>query len=165
MEIIDMENAMDSTHFPQPYFKDEIIHLINDINVMFQKLYHAFYSPYGLTLVQIPVLMTLRRYGVMTVSQLGKQLEIGSSNITPLCKRLENSGLVTRTRSLKDQRVVHVEITPHALEIIEKIEAEIRESSPSFENDAEDCEIITKGLQTLYDRLKKLNENTQKHNK
>ena len=101
----------------------------------------------------------------MTVSQLGKQLEIGSSNITPLCKRLENSGLVTRTRSLKDQRVVHVEITPLALEIIEKIEAEIRESSPSFENDAEDCEIITKGLQTLYDRLKKLNENTQKHNK
>ena len=78
MEIIDMENAMDSTHFPQPYFKDEIIHLINDINVMFQKLYHAFYSPYGLTLVQIPVLMTaaLRSHDGFSAGQtVGNRLQ------------------------------------------------------------------------------------------
>ncbi|MGI6546573.1 MAG: MarR family winged helix-turn-helix transcriptional regulator [Fastidiosipilaceae bacterium] len=159
-----MSNRDESTQFPQPYFTDEVIHLVNDINVTFQKLFHEFYAPYGLTFVQIPVLMALRRHGVMTVSQLGKELEIGSSNITPLCKRLENAGLVTRTRSTEDQRVVHVEITPHALDLINKIEHSISEVTSMSERNEEDNEIIIEGLQKLYARLVELNNNAEEIN-
>lgn len=152
------------TCFPQPYFEEEVIYLLNDINIMFQKLFHEFYSPYGLTMVQIPVLMTLKRNGKMMVSELGRQLEIGSSNITPLCKRMENAGLVTRTRSQEDQRVVHVEITPHAIEIIEKIEREILDSAPQMKKSDEADRIILDGLSALYERLENHFAERMEHN-
>ena len=141
----------------QPYFDNEVLHRINDINVMLQKLFHAFYTPYGLTYVQVPVLMALRRQGKMRVSELGKTLEIGSSNITPLCKRLERAGLVTRTRSDEDQRVVYVEITDTSLRILEQIEKEIANRMPKIDNvSKEDNQIIIQGLDTLYNNLKGL---------
>lgn len=147
----------DNTVFPQPYFNDEIIHRVNDINVMIQKLFHAFYTPYGLTFVQVPVLMALRRHGRMRVSELGKTLEIGSSNITPLCKRLEKAHLVTRNRSDEDQRVVYVEITDYAKEILNKIEQEINAKAPAIATiSPDDTATILNGLDTLYRYLSSL---------
>ncbi len=132
------------------YFNDEIIQRVNDINVLVQKLFHTFYSPHGLSHVQAPVLMALRRYGKMSVSELGRSLEIGASNMTPLCKRLERANMVTRTRSEQDQRVVYVEITDHALEILEQIEAEINERAPQISELAEkDGDRIMEGLDLL----------------
>ena len=144
----------DNAMFPQPYFNDDIIHRINDVNVMLQKLFHAFYTPYGLTFVQVPVLMALRRHGKMRVSELGQALEIGSSNITPLCKWLEKANLVTRTRSNEDQRVVYVDITPYAEDILSKIEQEINAKAPEAnEMTVADTDAILNGLNILYRNL------------
>ncbi|HHX36402.1 MAG TPA: MarR family transcriptional regulator [Clostridiaceae bacterium] len=137
--------------FPQPYFNDNIIHYLNDINVLIKKLFHSFYTPYGLTFVQVPVLMALRRNGKMRVSDLGESLEIGSSNITPLCKRLEKSNLVTRTRSDEDQRVVFVEITDYALDILDKIEEDFNARMPdSVRLNNNESVAIENGLEQLH---------------
>src|SRR4051812_7935251 len=47
-----------------------------------------------------------------TVKALGERLELDSGTLTPLLKRLENRGLVTRTRSSEDAREVFVHLTP-----------------------------------------------------
>lgn len=141
----------------QPKINNDVLHRINDINIMIHKLFHAFYSPHGLTYVQVPVLMALRRHGKMRVSDLGRSLEIGSSNITPLCKRLERANLVTRSRSNQDQRVVYVEITEHALEMLDKIEKQIGQYLPEISQARpEDHEVIMNGLNTLYALLENL---------
>ncbi|NBU59395.1 MAG: MarR family transcriptional regulator [Betaproteobacteria bacterium] len=41
-------------------------------------------------------------------------LRLDSATLTPLLKRMEQAGLVTRTREMVDQRVVNVALTPQA---------------------------------------------------
>ncbi|MDD4368928.1 MAG: MarR family winged helix-turn-helix transcriptional regulator [Oscillospiraceae bacterium] len=131
------------------YFEDLLVQTLGEINVMFEKVVHTFYAPYGLTFVQIPVLMTLFKNGPMTVSQLGRTLEIGSSNITPLCKRLEKAGLVTRNRDTVDQRVVYINITDHARNILHKISMEIRNSIKVQLLNQEQQDSVIKGMELL----------------
>ena len=47
-----------------------------------------------------------------TVKALGERLMLDSGTLTPLLKRLETRGLVTRTRSTGDEREVFVHLTP-----------------------------------------------------
>jgi DNA-binding MarR family transcriptional regulator len=50
-----------------------------------------------------------------TVKALGARLELDSGTLTPLLKRLESRGLVTRTRSKEDERELFVHVTPAGL--------------------------------------------------
>ena len=48
----------------------------------------------------------------LTVGELGRRLHLDSGTLTPLLKRLEADGLVTRTRDVVDERRVLVAVTP-----------------------------------------------------
>ena len=65
----------------------------------------------GLTYPQYLVLLVLWEGGLHTVKSLADALELDSSTLTPLLKRLEAAGLVTRTRDTTDQRIVHIKAT------------------------------------------------------
>lgn len=153
-----------SNQEPEEYFEDNSIHLLSEINLIFEKITHYYYAPFGLTHVQIPILMTLLKQGSMTVSQLGRTLEIGSSNITPLCKRLESMQLVTRKRDQYDQRVVFVTITDHAKELLMEINRSIRSKTEADVSplSAEDQEHVDRGLTILRDYLGGIMESTEK---
>ena len=47
----------------------------------------------------------------MTVSQLGQELRLDSGTLTPLLKRMESHGIVTRERTLEDEREVRISLT------------------------------------------------------
>lgn len=149
---------------PEEYFEDAAIYLLAEINLIFEKIIHTYFTPHGLTHVQIPILMTLLKEGSMTVSQLGRSLEIGSSNITPLCKRLETMNLVTRKRDHYDQRVVFVTITDYARDLLMQINREIK-SQIGSEFDpmsSEDEETIQRGLTLFRDYLANIMASAEK---
>ena len=50
-----------------------------------------------------------------TVGHLGAELQMDSGTLTPLLKRLEREGLVTRSRDTEDERRVHVRLTARGL--------------------------------------------------
>lgn len=137
------------------FFEDDSMHLLNEINLLLDKIINYYFTPAGLAPIQIPILITLLKDGPMTVSQLGKSLEIGSSNITPLCKRLESMDLVTRTRDTYDQRVVFVSITDKARELLSRVNTEIRDKTmhEAPQLSSEDQEIIRNGMQILRNHL------------
>ena len=65
----------------------------------------------GLTYPQYLVLLVLWQHKEQTVNQLGEQLRLDSGTLTPLLKRMEQKGVLTRTRSESDERVVMVSLT------------------------------------------------------
>ena len=65
----------------------------------------------GLTYTQYIVMMVLWENDGISVSDLGGKLHLDSGTLTPLLKKLENIGYVTRNRSEKDERVVLVSLT------------------------------------------------------
>jgi DNA-binding MarR family transcriptional regulator len=64
-----------------------------------------------LTYPQYLALMVLWEHGEMPVKQLGEFLRLDSGTLSPLLKRMQSAGLVTRERSAHDERSVTVRLT------------------------------------------------------
>ena len=77
----------------------------------FNRLYKPRLDALGITYPQYLVMMVLWQDEPQTVGSLGERLLLDSSTLTPLLKRLEASGFVTRTRSTRDERVVDIALT------------------------------------------------------
>ena len=75
------------------------------------KLYKPHLDELGLTYTQYITMMVLWEHKAMTVKALGQELFLDSGTLTPLLKKLEEKGLVTRRRSGLDERNLIVTIT------------------------------------------------------
>ena len=76
------------------------------------KLYKPVLEPLGLTYPQYLVLLVLWESDGVAVGELGTRLFLDSGTLTPLLKRMEASGLLTRNRDPRDERRVVVGLTP-----------------------------------------------------
>lgn len=75
------------------------------------QVYRRLLEPWGLTYTQYLVLVELWDRGALTVSELGADLALDSGTLSPLLRRLDEAGLVTRERRSDDARVVTVALT------------------------------------------------------
>ncbi|MBE6015560.1 MAG: MarR family transcriptional regulator [Lachnospiraceae bacterium] len=82
--------------------------------------YTPYLKPLGLTYTQYIVLMVLWEKECVNVGQLGEILHLDAGTLTPLLKRLEKAGYVTRKRSKEDERITMVGITPDGAALKEK---------------------------------------------
>ena len=80
-------------------------------SLMMTKLYKPVLAPLGLTYPQYLVLLVLWETDHVMVSELGERLFLDSGTLTPLLKRMEAAGLLTRTRAVDDERRVIVGLT------------------------------------------------------
>jgi DNA-binding MarR family transcriptional regulator len=81
---------------------------------LMQRLYRPLLLPLGLTYSQYLVLLVLWERGSSTVGELRDCLYLDAGTITPLLKRMERGGLVTRSRDSADERRVIIALTPRA---------------------------------------------------
>jgi DNA-binding MarR family transcriptional regulator len=76
------------------------------------KVYKPLLAPLGLTYPQYLVMLALGEADGQTVSALGERLALDSGTLTPLLKRLEAQGQLSRERDALDERRVIVRLTP-----------------------------------------------------
>ncbi|WP_137872031.1 MarR family transcriptional regulator [Rhodococcus sp. Q] len=74
-------------------------------------VYRPLLEPMGLTHPQYLVMLALWGEAPMSVKAIGAALQLDSPTLSPLLKRLEASGLITRTRSAEDERALVVDLT------------------------------------------------------
>jgi DNA-binding MarR family transcriptional regulator len=78
---------------------------------LFGRLYRPMLARLGLTYPQYLVMLVLWEQAPQSVGALGGRLHLDSGTLTPLLKRLEAAGLVTRRRDSRDERRVLVALT------------------------------------------------------
>lgn len=78
----------------------------------FNRAYKPLLDPLGLTYPQYLVMLVLWEQDDRIVSQIGDRLLLDSSTLTPLLKRLEAAGHISRVRDPEDERQVRVRLTP-----------------------------------------------------
>jgi DNA-binding MarR family transcriptional regulator len=74
----------------------------------FSRFYRPLLDRLGLTYPQFIVMMVLWERGQTTMKTLTEELMLESSTLTPLLKKLEALGYVTRSRNTNDERVLDV---------------------------------------------------------
>ena len=75
------------------------------------RLYKPFLDEIGLTYTQYIAMMVLWEARALSVKELGERLYLDSGTLTPLLKKMEAQGIVSRKRSAQDERSVIVSIT------------------------------------------------------
>lgn len=73
--------------------------------------YKPFLDPLGLTYTQYITMMVMWEKKEVRVKDLGEVLYLDSGTLTPLLKRLEQKGLISRSRYQEDERALCVRIT------------------------------------------------------
>ncbi len=73
--------------------------------------YTPLLAPLGLTYTQYIAMMVMWEHKSLTVKRLGELLYLDSGTLTPMLKKMECAGWVSRQRSATDERVVVVSIT------------------------------------------------------
>jgi len=117
------------------------------------KLYKPLLDELGLTYPQYLAMLVLWEKDGLMVSELGERLCLDSGTLTPLLKRLEASGLVSRLRDVADERRVHITLSPAGRKL-KALAAKI----PGCILTASQCSIpelttLTKQVQALRERL------------
>ena len=79
------------------------------------KQYKPLLEPLGLTYPQYLVMLVLWEADALSVSTLGQRLSLDSGTLTPLLKRLEAAGWLSRRRASDDERRVDIFLTPNGL--------------------------------------------------
>lgn len=97
---------------------DENIKLTNmlcfsvyNMNRLFNKFYQQALAPFGLTYAQYLVLVSLWERDHRTLHDLGTELKLSSNTLTPLLKRLEKNGWLTRVHPEDDRRQLVISLS------------------------------------------------------
>lgn len=77
------------------------------------KTYKPMLDQLGLTYPQYLVMLVLWEQDGLLVKDIGARLFLDSGTLTPLLKRLEAGGILTRTRDPQDERQVRIHLTRH----------------------------------------------------
>ncbi|HEY1231193.1 MAG TPA: MarR family transcriptional regulator [Ramlibacter sp.] len=141
-------------------FRDQALRLDNQLcfalysaSLAMTKLYKPLLDELGLTYPQYLAMLALWEEDGLSVSQLGERLRLDSGTLTPLLKRLEAQGLVSRLRAVEDERRVHLMLTAAGRKLRARAE-----KIPGCILEASQCSLaelgqLTRQVQLLRDRL------------
>ncbi len=91
--------------------EDQLCYSVYSAGIAIQRVYKPLLDELGLTYPQYLVLNVLWRTDGQTVGGIADRLALESSTLTPLLKRLETAGLVSRSRNPHNERQVVVALT------------------------------------------------------
>jgi len=117
-------------------------------------LYRPILEPLGLTHPQYLVMLALWERSPRTVRDLGEALLLEPATLSPLLKRLEEAGLVTRRRNASDERALDVTLTDAGLALRARAEAVPGQVVERLGMPLTELEGIRDSLTTLLDHIR-----------
>jgi MarR family transcriptional regulator, organic hydroperoxide resistance regulator len=117
------------------------------------KLYKPLLAPLDLTYPQYLVLLVLWQQDGPSVSTLGEQLSLDSGTLTPLLKRMEQAGLLSRERDATDERRVLVRLSPQGCALQRRAETIPTQLACATACSLEELQSLTERLHSLRQQL------------
>lgn len=135
-----------------PQLSDFLCFAVYSANLAYGKAYKPVLDKLGITYTQYLVIVVLWEEDDQTVSGLGEKLFLESNTLTPILKRLEGAGYLSRERSTDDERQVLVRLTDAGRALRERgVEMDLI-AATGLEPD--EIRAIQKGMVKLRDNLR-----------
>lgn len=104
-------NADRKTPCTELLLDNQVCFALHSTSLLMTKVYKPLLQALGLTYPQYLAMLVLWEQDGLTVGEISQHLLTDPGSLTPLLKRLEAEGLLKRTRSREDERVVLVQLT------------------------------------------------------
>lgn len=118
-------------------------------------LYRPHLEALELTYPQYLVMLLLWQHEKLSVKEIGCELWLDSGTLTPLLKRMEETGLITRLRCPEDERVVKVGLTSEGKKLQKKAEKIPDILFSELAVSATELQSLKKGLCDILHRMEK----------
>ena len=107
----------------KPQFKldNQLCFWLYTASRLITQAYHPMLAEQGLTYPQYLVLMVLWEKDAQPVNDIAKRLRLETNTVTPLLKRMETEGFLTRSRGREDARQIIVKLTKKGRDLQEKL--------------------------------------------
>ena len=148
------------SHKPSPVPSNALLQLDNQVcfalystSLAMTRVYKPLLEALNLTYPQYLVMLVLWEEDGLMISKLGDRLFLDSGTLTPLLKRMQAAGLITRIRAADDERRVHIALTAKGRALKTQAAA-----IPACILSASQCSIpeltaLTQQMQALRDKL------------
>lgn len=103
--------------------KDQLCFPIYAVSRLITRSYQPMLDALDLTYPQYLVLLALWEEDNVNVGRLGQRLFLNTNTLTPLLKKLKEKGVITKTRSNRDERSVFIKLTLKGISLKNKAEA------------------------------------------
>lgn len=133
-----------------PQLSDFLCFAVYSANLAFGKAYKPILDKLGLTYTQYIAIIALWEEDNQTVSGLGEKLFLESNTLTPILKKLESSGFITRHRDPADERQVRVSLTPAGRDLLDTDPGSVLIDAVGL---GDDFPIVQKSVTRLRDNL------------
>lgn len=139
-------------------FKNRLWDLGRDFSLNMEKIFYPIVDKYGLTTLQTRVLSSILENKELTVGGVATKLNLAGGNASALCKKLEKSGLLERSRCKEDERRVILRVSKRGEEILLEMKLELEKKFETFlENETEESLLeVIEGLEKAIDFLKNI---------
>jgi len=138
---------------PQLRLDNQLCFLFHRISRELNAAYRPLLADLGLTYPQYLVMLVLWESDGPSVGELGERLALDSGTLSPLIRRMQTAGLVTRERAADDERRVTVHLTD-AGRALEQRAAEVPGAlAAQLADDATEYEVAKASLTALVERL------------
>lgn len=117
------------------------------------KVYRKLLRGLDLTYPQYLVMLVLWEGDDLSVTDIGNRLFLDSATLTPLLKRLEAAGLVTRERAQDDERQLIVGLTRQGRELRARAEAVPHAVAAAAQCSLDEAQDMMKALHALREKL------------
>jgi DNA-binding MarR family transcriptional regulator len=142
---------------PQLRLDNQLCFLFHRISRELNAAYRPLLADLGLTYPQYLVMLVLWESDGPSVGELGERLALDSGTLSPLIRRMQTAGLVTRERAADDERRVTVHLTD-AGRALEQRAAEVPAAlAAQLADDATEYEVAKASLTALVERLEASN--------
>ena len=101
----------------RPKLGEFLCFAVYSANLAFGRAYRPILEKLGLTYTQHVALVALWEQDDQTVGELGEKMFLESNTLTPILKKLEQSGFIERRRDPADERQVRIRLTPKGSEL------------------------------------------------
>jgi DNA-binding MarR family transcriptional regulator len=108
--------------------EDEIVRALRQIMQAVDLHSRRLLEEYGLTGPQLVTLREVQRSGRVAATSLARAIHLSAPTLTGILRRLENRGLLSRSREEKDRRVMRVELTDAGREMLDRAPSPLQET-------------------------------------
>jgi len=126
--------------------------------------YRAVLAEKDLTYPQFLVLVALDAEGESSVVELGQLMFLDSGTLSPLLKRLERRGFLTRERRADNERVLIVDLTPAGRTVRTEIADAVQPLTPAYGVDADGLAALLPQLHAIRTGMTDLTESLRTTN-
>lgn len=138
---------------------DQLCFALYSASRKFNHFYQDALAEFKLTYPQYITMLALWEDSPITVSALGKRLDLDSGTLTPLLKRLESLGWISRTRNEDDERQVDIAPTEMAMEKRDEVYARVNSCVDLIGMEQAEYDQLISQIDTLKDHLDQVKNN------